>query len=121
MEYRNLGGSGCAASAFALGTMTFGDNTDEATAFAQLDAFAENGGTLVDTADVYVDGASESTPSTSTKFIRGTPSPPSRRPFPSSMTRDAPARSATAGFPTTSVGRSRRPWTQRNSRGSLDR
>jgi hypothetical protein len=37
------------------------------------------------------------------------------------MTRDAPARSATAGFPTTSAGRSRRPWTQRNSRGSLDR
>jgi hypothetical protein len=59
MEYRNLGGSGCAVSAFALGTMTFGDSTDEAGAFAQLDAFAENGGTLVDTADVYVDGASE--------------------------------------------------------------
>ena len=59
MEYRNLGGSGCAVSAFALGTMTFGDNTDEATAFAQLDAFVEAGGTLVDTADVYVDGASE--------------------------------------------------------------
>jgi len=59
MEYRNLGGSGCAVSAFALGTMTFGDNTDEASAFAQLDAFAEVGGTLVDTADVYVDGASE--------------------------------------------------------------
>jgi aryl-alcohol dehydrogenase-like predicted oxidoreductase len=59
MEYRNLGGSGCAVSAFALGTMTFGDSTDEAGAFAQLDAFAEDGGTLVDTADVYVDGASE--------------------------------------------------------------
>jgi len=59
MEYRNLGGSGCAVSVFALGTMTFGDNTDEASAFAQLDAFAEVGGTLVDTADVYVDGASE--------------------------------------------------------------
>jgi len=59
MEYRNLGGSGCAISAFALGTMTFGHATDEASAFAQLDAFAEVGGTLVDTADVYVDGASE--------------------------------------------------------------
>jgi aryl-alcohol dehydrogenase-like predicted oxidoreductase len=59
MEYRNLGGSGCAVSAFALGTMTFGDSTDEAGAFAQFDAFAEDGGTLVDTADVYVDGASE--------------------------------------------------------------
>src|ERR1700694_3637545 len=59
MEYQNLGESGCAVSAFALGTMTFGDKTDEATAFAQLDAFVEAGGTLVDTADVYVDGASE--------------------------------------------------------------
>jgi aryl-alcohol dehydrogenase-like predicted oxidoreductase len=59
MEYRNLGGSGCAVSTFALGTMTFGDSTDAAGAFAQLDAFAEDGGTLVDTADVYVDGASE--------------------------------------------------------------
>jgi aryl-alcohol dehydrogenase-like predicted oxidoreductase len=59
MKCRTRGGSGCAVSAFALGTMTFGDSTDEAGAFAQLDAFAERGGTLVDTANVYVDGASE--------------------------------------------------------------
>jgi aryl-alcohol dehydrogenase-like predicted oxidoreductase len=59
MEYRNLGSSGCAVSTFALGTMTFGDTTDETGAFAQLDAFAEAGGTLIDSADVYVDGASE--------------------------------------------------------------
>jgi aryl-alcohol dehydrogenase-like predicted oxidoreductase len=59
MEYRKLGESGCAVSAFALGTMTFGDSTDEADAFAQLDAFAEAGGTLVDSADVYAGGASE--------------------------------------------------------------
>jgi len=59
MEYRTLGASGCAVSAFALGTMTFGNTTDQVGAFAQLDAFAGAGGTLIDTADVYVGGASE--------------------------------------------------------------
>jgi aryl-alcohol dehydrogenase-like predicted oxidoreductase len=172
MEYRNLGGSGCAVSAFALGTMTFGDSTDEAGAFAQLDAFAEDGGTLVDTADVYVDGASEAIigrwladrPADITQRIvlatkgrfptSGEPSgaglsrrhldralnaslrrlgvdtvdlyqvhswdhlTPSRRPCPSSTTRHALARSDTSGCPTSSAGRSRRLWTQRNWRGT---
>ena len=53
MEYRMLGRSGCAVSAFALGTMTFGNETDEKGAHAQLDRFVEAGGTLIDTADVY--------------------------------------------------------------------
>lgn len=39
--------------------MTFGVETDEAGAFAQLDRFREAGGTLIDTADVYGDGESE--------------------------------------------------------------
>ena len=39
--------------------MTFGTETDEAGAHGQLDRFAEAGGTLVDTADVYSNGASE--------------------------------------------------------------
>jgi aryl-alcohol dehydrogenase-like predicted oxidoreductase len=56
---RTLGRSGCAVSALALGTMTFGAETDEAGAHEQLDVFAEAGGTLVDTADVYSAGASE--------------------------------------------------------------
>ena len=43
----------------ALGTMTFGVETDEAGAFAQLDRFRDIGGTLIDTADVYGDGESE--------------------------------------------------------------
>ena len=43
----------------ALGTMTFGAETDEAGAFAQLDRFLEVGGTLIDTADVYGGGESE--------------------------------------------------------------
>jgi aryl-alcohol dehydrogenase-like predicted oxidoreductase len=46
-------------SALALGTMTFGAETDEAGSHAQLDAFVEAGGTLVDTADVYSKGGSE--------------------------------------------------------------
>jgi aryl-alcohol dehydrogenase (NADP+) len=59
MEYRTLGNSGCAVSSLALGTMTFGAETDEVGAHAQLDRFVAAGGTLVDTADVYSAGQSE--------------------------------------------------------------
>ncbi len=59
MEYRVLGRSGCAVSACALGTLTFGNETDEADAHEQLDLYVESGGNLVDTADVYADGRSE--------------------------------------------------------------
>ncbi|WP_335976547.1 MULTISPECIES: aldo/keto reductase [Streptomycetaceae] len=59
MEYRTLGSSGAGVSALALGTMTFGAETDEKGAFAQLDRFVAAGGTLVDTADVYSAGVSE--------------------------------------------------------------
>jgi aryl-alcohol dehydrogenase-like predicted oxidoreductase len=59
MDYRTLGVSGCVVSGFCLGTMTFGTETDEAAARRQLDLFAEAGGTLVDTADVYSGGVSE--------------------------------------------------------------
>ena len=46
-------------SRLALGTMTWGRDTDEDDAAAQLTAFCAAGGTLVDTADVYAAGASE--------------------------------------------------------------
>src|SRR3954449_1888722 len=59
MEYRQLGSSGCLVSSLALGTMTFGNESDEAVSHAQLDAFMEAGGTLIDTADVYSQGLSE--------------------------------------------------------------
>jgi len=59
MDYRLLGGSGCAVSSLCLGTMTFGAETDETGAHQQLDRFIEAGGTLVDTADVYSGGRSE--------------------------------------------------------------
>ena len=59
MDYTTLGNSGCAVSTLALGTMTFGSETDEEGAYAQLDRFVEAGGTLVDTADVYSGGVTE--------------------------------------------------------------
>jgi aryl-alcohol dehydrogenase-like predicted oxidoreductase len=59
VEYRKLGPSGCLVSTFALGTMTFGTETDEQTAHRQLDFYADAGGNLVDTADVYSAGRSE--------------------------------------------------------------
>lgn len=59
MEQRILGRSGLVVSRLALGTMTWGRDTDEDDAAAQLVAFREAGGTLLDTADVYCDGDSE--------------------------------------------------------------
>lgn len=59
MEYRTLGSTGTIVSAQCLGAMTFGDESDEETAYAQLDLFVERGGNFVDTADVYSRGRSE--------------------------------------------------------------
>jgi len=59
MEYRRLGSSGAIVSTLALGTMTFGSESDEATSHSQLDAFFEAGGNLIDAADVYSGGVSE--------------------------------------------------------------
>jgi aryl-alcohol dehydrogenase-like predicted oxidoreductase len=59
MEYRMLGSSGAVVSTLALGTMTFGTETDEVGAHAQLDEYLDAGGNLIDTADVYSAGVSE--------------------------------------------------------------
>ncbi len=59
MEYRLLGKSGLVVSRLCLGTMTFGHETDRKGAFAQLDAFIDEGGTFIDTADVYSQGVAE--------------------------------------------------------------
>lgn len=59
MEQRRLGRSGLHVSRLGLGTMTWGRDTDEDDAAAQLTTFVDAGGTLVDTADVYADGDSE--------------------------------------------------------------
>jgi aryl-alcohol dehydrogenase-like predicted oxidoreductase len=59
VEQRALGRSGLVVSRLALGTMTWGRDTDEDEAAMQLTAFLDAGGTLIDTADVYCDGDSE--------------------------------------------------------------
>jgi aryl-alcohol dehydrogenase-like predicted oxidoreductase len=59
VKQRHLGRSGLVVSRLGLGTMTWGRDTDEDDAAAQLIAFREAGGTLLDTADVYVGGESE--------------------------------------------------------------
>jgi aryl-alcohol dehydrogenase-like predicted oxidoreductase len=59
VEYRHLGRSGLRVSRLALGTMTWGRDTDAEEAASQLAAFLDAGGTLVDTADVYANGDAE--------------------------------------------------------------
>ena len=59
MPTRPLGSDGPPVSRLCLGTMMFGDRTDEGEAAEMIAAFAEAGGTFVDTADVYAAGASE--------------------------------------------------------------
>ncbi|HEY0949407.1 aldo/keto reductase, partial [Nocardioides sp.] len=59
MQQRRVGTTGLTVSRLALGTMTWGRDTDEHEARDQLIAFAEAGGTLVDTAAGYGNGASE--------------------------------------------------------------
>ncbi|MEV4256158.1 aldo/keto reductase [Spirillospora sp. NPDC049652] len=59
MKERHVGRSGLVVSRLGLGTMTWGQDTEPDEAAAQLSAFADAGGTLVDTADVYSDGDAE--------------------------------------------------------------
>lgn len=59
MQHRSLGATGLKVSRLGLGTMTWGRDTDEHEARDQLIAFVEAGGTLLDTAAGYGDGASE--------------------------------------------------------------
>jgi aryl-alcohol dehydrogenase-like predicted oxidoreductase len=67
MDYRQLGRSGLRVSALTLGTMTFGaagkfasiGTTDLDTARRQIDMCLDSGVNLIDTADVYSEGASE--------------------------------------------------------------
>jgi aryl-alcohol dehydrogenase-like predicted oxidoreductase len=58
-RYRRLGRSGLKVSPLCLGTMMFGDRTDEAEA-REIVAIARDGGVnFIDTADVYSQGESE--------------------------------------------------------------
>lgn len=60
MKQRKVGGSGLQVSHLGLGTMTWGVETDADEAAAQLVAFHDAGGTLVDTAASYGYGEAES-------------------------------------------------------------
>src|SRR6266511_5750353 len=59
MQQRIVGATGLKVSRLGLGTLTWGRDTDEHEARDQLIAFAEAGGTLLDTAAGYGDGSSE--------------------------------------------------------------
>lgn len=59
MDQRHLGRSGLRVSQLGLGTMTWSRDTDEHEAGELLRDFVDAGGTLVDTAASYADGAAE--------------------------------------------------------------
>lgn len=59
VQRRRVGSSGLEVSRIGLGTMTWGADTDVDGATAQLTAFVDAGGTLVETADGYGDGAAQ--------------------------------------------------------------
>ncbi|MBM7563372.1 aldo/keto reductase [Paenibacillus sacheonensis] len=59
MQYRLLGRSGLAVSELCLGTMTFGNTTSESDSIAMMHDFLDRGGNFLDTANVYVQGRSE--------------------------------------------------------------
>ncbi|MHB1491047.1 MAG: aldo/keto reductase, partial [Cellulomonas sp.] len=59
MELRQLGRSGLRVSRLGLGTMTWSRDTDAHEAGEQLKDFVDAGGTLLDTAASYANGASE--------------------------------------------------------------
>ena len=59
MQRRRVGHSGLEVSRIGLGTMTWGATVDAYEAGDQLTTFLDAGGTLVDTAPIYGDGACE--------------------------------------------------------------
>jgi len=59
MQYRRLGRSGLMVSPVVLGTMNFGDRTEEPEAHEIIAAAADSGINFIDTADTYAGGRSE--------------------------------------------------------------
>jgi aryl-alcohol dehydrogenase-like predicted oxidoreductase len=59
MEYRQLGNSGTRVSKLCLGTMNFGNRTEEDEAHRIIDTAIDGGINFIDTADVYGRGVSE--------------------------------------------------------------
>jgi aryl-alcohol dehydrogenase-like predicted oxidoreductase len=62
-NYRTLGKSGLRVSPLTLGTMTFGEDwgwgTDSTTSETMISTYLEQGGNIIDTANVYTKGHSE--------------------------------------------------------------
>jgi len=59
MKYRKLGRIGLLVSEISLGTMTFGNQIDEAESIKLMKYAMESGVNFIDTADSYVDGRTE--------------------------------------------------------------
>ncbi|MGB3170946.1 MAG: aldo/keto reductase [Rhodococcus sp. (in: high G+C Gram-positive bacteria)] len=59
MKQRSVGSSGLRVSRLGLGTLGWGSGTDGDDAAAQLAAFAEAGGTLIDTSPAYGEGRAQ--------------------------------------------------------------
>ena len=59
MQYQTLRGTGATVSRVSLGTMTFGQQVDEATAIRMVDMALDAGVNFIDEADIYIKGKSE--------------------------------------------------------------
>lgn len=55
MEYKRLKNTDLTVSTIALGTDVYGTDLDEKTSFEMLDFYVQNGGNIIDTANVYAD------------------------------------------------------------------
>lgn len=71
MQYSTFGRTGLTVSRLAMGTGTFGKQTDEAESFRILDRVADAGVTLIDTANLYPAGSDAEHPAGSSESITG--------------------------------------------------
>ena len=98
MDYRQLGRSGLRVSPVCLGTMMFGDRTDEREA-GEIVAHARDAGVnFIDTADVYANGASETITGAAIRADRTAGGRQRRRAAHRSCERAHPGAAAVAGL-----------------------
>jgi aryl-alcohol dehydrogenase-like predicted oxidoreductase len=65
VRYKNMPGTDLNASVLSLGGGPLGTRLDEATSFRLMDVYADRGGNLIDTAEVYGNWVKDGTPSIS--------------------------------------------------------
>jgi aryl-alcohol dehydrogenase-like predicted oxidoreductase len=70
MKYRKLGKTGLKVSEICLGTMTFGNQIDEAESAKLIRWTVDAGINFIDTADMYVDGRTEEIVGKALKRVR---------------------------------------------------